>query len=149
MDKEKKKIILIVTGVILVIVLACLIGFTMVKKDDSKETTKLQDILNDSFCTIILSKDTSFEDFFPSGHLFSCIFLLNTFSYLKQLFSEFFFLPFSLFKCNSIFCTVCEQMDVNEDFSSSYASISLCTYIITGIFTFTMNWLFWIKLWKC
>lgn len=48
MDKEKKKIILIVTGVILVIVLACLIGFTMVKKDDSKETTKLQDILNDS-----------------------------------------------------------------------------------------------------
>lgn len=48
MDKEKKRIILIVTGVILVIVLACLIGFTMVKKDDSKETTKLQDILNDS-----------------------------------------------------------------------------------------------------
>ncbi len=47
-DEEKKRIILTVTGVILVIVLACLIRFTMVKKDDSKETTKLQDILNDS-----------------------------------------------------------------------------------------------------
>lgn len=48
MDKEKKRIILIITGVILVIILACLIGFTIVKKDDSKETIKLQDILNDS-----------------------------------------------------------------------------------------------------
>ena len=48
MDKEKKKIILIVTGVILVIVLACLIGFTIVKKNTNKETAKLKDVLNDS-----------------------------------------------------------------------------------------------------
>lgn len=47
-----------------------------------------------------------------------------------------------------LFCTVCEQMDVNEDFSSSYAPISFCTYIITGIFLFTINWHFWLKLWN-
>ena len=48
MNKEKKKIILIVIGVILVIVLACFVGIAIVEKNSNVETTKLQDILNDS-----------------------------------------------------------------------------------------------------
>lgn len=48
MNKEKKKIILIVIGVILVIVLACFVGIAIVEKNSNVETTKLEDILNDS-----------------------------------------------------------------------------------------------------
>ena len=48
MNKEKKNIILIVIGVILVIVLMCFVVATIVEKNSNVETTKLQDILNDS-----------------------------------------------------------------------------------------------------
>ena len=61
-DKEKKKIILIVIGVILISALIGFVVFMISKKDTNKGTTTLQSILNDSLeIKAIVDSDKSLE----------------------------------------------------------------------------------------
>lgn len=62
MDKEKKKVILIVMGVILVSVLVCFGTAIIVKQNANKEMTNLRNILNDSLeIRAIVNEDKTVE----------------------------------------------------------------------------------------